>query len=273
MINFKGVEYMADFEAKKAILEVAKVLMLKEYVVGFDGSISIRTGSNAVWITPSDSRLGFLTIDKLIKITLDGKFLTGSYKLYNYMNIQEELQYHLEVYKENQDVKSIIHAYPPNANLFSINKKNLCKMDFTKTISRLGEIPFVEDCKLTKDTVENCKGALVNKNGCIVWDKNIYNAINNLEAIEYVAKIQNSTTTKICNCGKNIDNIDKSIVSEQVNTTETKEEVNSFYLKGLTPLVTPNSVKSAQNNYDLEKAQLISEIVLQVTKKLKELNL
>ena len=47
----QGVTYLSDFEAKKAIMEMARRLEAKGWLVAGDGSMSVRVGPQAVWVT------------------------------------------------------------------------------------------------------------------------------------------------------------------------------------------------------------------------------
>ena len=46
----QGVTYLSDFEAKKAIIEMARRLEAKGWLVAGDGSMSVRVGPHAVSI-------------------------------------------------------------------------------------------------------------------------------------------------------------------------------------------------------------------------------
>ena len=66
------------------------------YYAGFaaanDGNISVRTGKNEVWTTPSGVSKGFMTEEMLVKTDLDGNVIAGS------MKPSSELKMHLEIY-------------------------------------------------------------------------------------------------------------------------------------------------------------------------------
>ena len=47
----QGVTYLSDFEAKKAIMEMARRLEAKGWLVAGDGSMSVRVGPQAVWVS------------------------------------------------------------------------------------------------------------------------------------------------------------------------------------------------------------------------------
>lgn len=255
-MTIKGVNYMTDFEAKKAILEISKKLSQKDYAVACDGSISVRTGPNAIWITPSCENKNFLTQDKLMKINLEGKYITGAHKLYKENFLPEELDYHLEIYKDNQNITSLIHCYPPEVVVYSTLGISLKEMDFTKSVKTLGEIPMI-DCKITKDIVENFKGALIKGNGCLTWGNNIFGTYSNLEILEYTTRLLNKLP-------KNTSYIEHS--SKKI------EDISTKNLKGVTELIKPSENLNLEKkvNEDIEKEKFIQEVVLQVIKILKD---
>lgn len=57
----QGVTYLSDFEAKKAIMEMARRLEAKGWLVAGDGSMSVRVGPQAVWVTVAGADKAALT--------------------------------------------------------------------------------------------------------------------------------------------------------------------------------------------------------------------
>ena len=53
----QGVAYLSDFEAKKAIIEMARRLEAKGLLVAGDGSMSVRVGPQAVPTRPRSRRI------------------------------------------------------------------------------------------------------------------------------------------------------------------------------------------------------------------------
>ena len=107
-------EYMGDYEAKQLILEVGRRMYNKNFVAANDGNISCKVGDNELWTTPTGVSKGYMTEDILVKVDLDGNILRGSTKP------SSELKMHLRVYRENPQVKSVVHAHPPVATSFAI---------------------------------------------------------------------------------------------------------------------------------------------------------
>ena len=69
----QGVSYLSDFEAKKAIIEAARRLESKGFLTAGDGSLSVRVGPNAVWVTVDGADKAALTQDMLVRVDQIGR--------------------------------------------------------------------------------------------------------------------------------------------------------------------------------------------------------
>ena len=67
--------YYEDEEAKKLICQYGRRMYEQGMVAGNEGNLSVRTGENEIWITPTGVSKGDLTGDILLKIDLDGNIL------------------------------------------------------------------------------------------------------------------------------------------------------------------------------------------------------
>lgn len=105
----QGVSYLSDFEAKKAIIETARRLESKGFLTAGDGSLSVRVGPNAVWVTVDGADKAALTQDMLVRVDLNGKAnLSARPK-----PLGDDLPIHLKIYRESENVQCVIHVYPP----------------------------------------------------------------------------------------------------------------------------------------------------------------
>ena len=73
-------QYLTDAQAKAAILDIGKRMYDRRYVAANDGNISVKTGDNRVWVTPTGVSKGFMTEDMLVCLDLDGNRLEGTGK-------------------------------------------------------------------------------------------------------------------------------------------------------------------------------------------------
>ena len=108
------IPYPSDAEAIAAIIEIGKKLYAKGMVASNDGNISVRVGKDAVWITPTGVSKGELVPDILLKLNLDGKIIEGSSKK------STETAMHLRMYKENGEIRTVVHAHPAFATAFAV---------------------------------------------------------------------------------------------------------------------------------------------------------
>lgn len=191
MIKINGIQYMTDFEAKRAILEIGKRMYDKGFVAANDGNISIRVGPNALWATPTGVSKGFMTQDMLVKTDLSGKILIGNRKP------SSELKMHLRVYEENPDVFAVTHAHPPVATSFAIAGINLDRAILPEAVVNLGTIPIAPYATPGTQEVPDsiapyCKthnAVLLANHGALTWGKDVFEAFYRLESLEYYATV------------------------------------------------------------------------------------
>ena len=72
--------FLSEKQAKKAILDIGQRMYVRNFVAANDGNISVRTGENEVWATPTGVSKGFMKKKMLVKVDLDGKVLEGTCK-------------------------------------------------------------------------------------------------------------------------------------------------------------------------------------------------
>ena len=96
----QGVSYLSDFEAKKAIIETARRLEAKGFLTAGDGSLSVRVGPNAVWVTVDGADKAALTQDGMVRVDLNGKANLSAHP----KPLGEDLPIHLKIYRENENV-------------------------------------------------------------------------------------------------------------------------------------------------------------------------
>ena len=133
----QGVSYPSDFEAKKSIIETAKRMEEKGYAVGTDGSLSVRVGFNAIWITVRDADKGALTQDQLIRVDLNGRPSMGR----DDRALPEDLAVHLKVYSARKDLYAVIHGYPTHVIRAGLAGRDLPQASFMPSVQKLGRIP------------------------------------------------------------------------------------------------------------------------------------
>ena len=183
--------YMSEKKAKKAILDIGQRMYVRNFVAANDGNISIRTGENEVWATPTGVSKGFMKKKMLVKVDLEGNVLEGTKKP------SSELKMHLRAYQENPDLLSVCHAHPPICTCFAIAGIPLDVPVLAEAVITLGDVPVAPYAELGSKEVPEViapychthNGVLLANHGAVTWAEDPYSAYYRLESMEYYANI------------------------------------------------------------------------------------
>ena len=183
--------YMSEKKAKKAILDIGQRMYVRNFVAANDGNISIRTGENEVWATPTGVSKGFMKKKMLVKVDLEGNVLEGTKKP------SSELKMHLRAYQENPELLSVCHAHPPICTCFAIAGIPLDVPVLAEAVITLGDVPVAPYAELGSKEVPEViapychthNGVLLANHGAVTWAEDPYCAYYRLESMEYYANI------------------------------------------------------------------------------------
>ncbi len=188
----QGVSYLSDFEAKKAIMATAARLCQRGWMLAGDGALSVRVGPNAIWISVAGADKANLTQDKLIRIDLNGR-QTATNKP---KPLGDDIQAQLRIYKENDRVRSIVHAYPVSAIELGIMNMGAEAVNFTPALKKLGRIRLT-DALMTEQAIsdaallsKNDNGILIKGDGCMMWGETPQEAADYIELLDYYCQVQ-----------------------------------------------------------------------------------
>lgn len=180
-----------EIKYKKLICDIGKRVYEKGFVAANDGNISVRIDENEFLITPANVSKGFMNTDMIIKVDREGNVIEGDYKP------TSEVKMHLLVYKERPDVHAVLHVHPPYATAFAIAGIPLDQAIMPEAVVSLGTIPIApygtpstdEVPKAVKTHVYDHQGVLLENHGALTWGKNLEDAYNLMESLEFTAKI------------------------------------------------------------------------------------
>lgn len=188
----QGISYPSDFEAKKQMTELGRRMEEKSHVIAGEGSLSVRVGPNAVWITAEGAEKGALKQESFIRVDMNGKQSPGSRK----PCLPEDLAVHLGVYAQNPALRGVIHGYPAGAVAYAALGCEAEAADYTPSIRALGRIslaPRQNAEGLARAAALVCrldKGILAAGDGCFMWGESLIEAFHSLEALEYYVKVK-----------------------------------------------------------------------------------
>lgn len=166
-------------------------MYIRGFVAANDGNISVRTGENEVWATPTGVSKGYMKKKMLVKVDLDGNLLEGTYRP------SSELKMHLRAYRENDAIRSVCHAHPLVCTCYAIAGIPLDVPVLAEAIISLGDVPVAPYAELGSEEVPETiapfchthNGILLANHGVVTWAADPYVAYYRLESMEHYARI------------------------------------------------------------------------------------
>jgi L-fuculose-phosphate aldolase len=101
------------------------------------GNISVRLGSDAILITPSDVRYDEMTPDDMVVVDMDGTVLEGD------LLPSTELPVHLAHYRRRPDVRAIVHTESTFVNVLGVLGRPIDPVLLNMVLYAKGTIPVM----------------------------------------------------------------------------------------------------------------------------------
>ena len=109
---------MDDGELRRKIIDRARAFNTTGLSAGTSGNISVLNGETFL-ITPSGLPYEDLTPDDLVVLDRRGDVVSGHRKP------SSEWRFHLDIYNERDDVKSVVHVHPPYATAIACTRQDI----------------------------------------------------------------------------------------------------------------------------------------------------
>ncbi|AEB06651.1 class II aldolase/adducin family protein [Coriobacterium glomerans PW2] len=107
-----GYDEVPDYEIKRQIVEVAKMMNRKGLVGTYEGNISVRK-KGKVYETPTMQSKELLTEGKIICVDMNGEQLEGELKP------TSETPMHTKCYTLRNDIHAVVHCHAPHCTAFA----------------------------------------------------------------------------------------------------------------------------------------------------------
>jgi L-fuculose-phosphate aldolase len=184
---------ISEYEVKKMMCEIGNRIYMNGFVAANDGNITVKISDNELLATPTGVSKGFMTPDMIIKVNMNGDVLSSNGKY----RPSSELKMHLRVYKQRDDVKSVVHAHPPYATSFAIAGIPLTKAIMPEAVIALGCVPIAEYGTPSTDEIpdavekylENYDAVLLENHGALSFGQDLISAYYKMESLEFYAKL------------------------------------------------------------------------------------
>ncbi|RCS54661.1 class II aldolase/adducin family protein [Bremerella cremea] len=123
---------------KQDMCDIGRRIYAKGFAAANDGNITVRVSENEVLCTPTMHCKGFLKPDDISTIDMTGKQIAGRKPR------SSEALLHLEIYKQREDVKSVVHCHPPHATAFAIAREPIPQCVLPEVEVFLGDVPITK---------------------------------------------------------------------------------------------------------------------------------
>jgi L-fuculose-phosphate aldolase len=123
-------------KVKEDICDIGRRIYNKGFAAANDGNITVRVGENQVLCTPTMHSKGFLKPEDIATVDMTGKQIAGEKKR------SSEALLHLEIYKNREDIKSVVHCHPPHATAFAVAREPIPQCVLPEVEVFLGDVPI-----------------------------------------------------------------------------------------------------------------------------------
>jgi L-fuculose-phosphate aldolase len=180
----------AIVEIKQRMVDIGKRMWAREYTDGNGGNLTIRVGDNLVLCTPTLVSKGFMTLEQMCLVDMDGKQLAGKFKR------TSECMTHLAIMKRQPKAKACCHAHPPHGTAFAVAgvQPPTCMIPEAEVF--LGQIGMAEyqtpgsaaNAEVVGNAAVDHMAVLMVNHGVITWGKDIEDAYWKMENVESYCK-------------------------------------------------------------------------------------
>jgi len=168
----------------------------KQLISSSGGNISVRADDNLMLITPSGLDKGNLTETDICLADFDGNLMLSENQSDN-LKLSMESQIHIAVYKARPDVRAIIHSHPIFASAYSSTQEIINTHLTGEIYAVVGEPFYVEYARMGSVQLAELVGKssadanvlILANHGVIAYGKDIFEAYNRTEIIEYAAHL------------------------------------------------------------------------------------
>jgi L-fuculose-phosphate aldolase len=187
----------SEQELRALICRIGFLMYQKGYIDGTSGNISARLDSDRVLTTPSGLAKGFMQVEQLIIVDLDGKRVDTPTPANADLRPTSESDMHLECYRQRNDVNGVVHAHPPSAIALTLVGYDFQQCVIPELIMVLGLIataPYAtpsssENRDAITELIKQHDAILLAHHGSLTVADSVWNAYLKLESLEHGATI------------------------------------------------------------------------------------
>lgn len=181
----------SDWQYRKEICEIGRRLYAKGFAAGNDGNISYRLSDDAVLCTPTQICKGFMREDDLCIVDYSGRQRSGKRKR------TSEILLHLEIFRADPSVRSVVHCHPPHATAFGVARVDIPTCILPEVEVFLGVTPRADYetpggpdfAETVRPFIGKANTVVLSNHGTVSWGKSIEQAYWHTEILDAYCRI------------------------------------------------------------------------------------
>jgi L-fuculose-phosphate aldolase len=178
-------------QIKEALINFGGRMYERGFIVATEGNLSCRLNSDHILATRSGICKGEMSEGDLITLDLQGNVTESK------LQPSAEILMHLEVYRQREDIKAVIHAHPPYILALALAGISLESPYLPESVILLGAVPIAPYARPSTARVPDSIRKYVTKtdiivlyrHGSLTMGRNLQEAYHKLEILEQTAKI------------------------------------------------------------------------------------
>ena len=176
---------------REQVIEYSLKLLSEGLTNGTAGNVSIfNRKEGLVAISPTGVNYSELTPEMISVVDLDGKLIEG-------LKPSSELEMHMILYRNREDVNAVIHTHPVYTTVLACLREDLPAIDYMIAVTGATKVRCAEYASYgTKELAENAYKAMGNSlavilanHGLTTAGKDIANAFNITVQVEYISNL------------------------------------------------------------------------------------
>jgi hypothetical protein len=176
---------------REQVIEYSLKLLSEGLTNGTAGNVSIfNREEGLVAISPTGVNYSELTPEMISIVDLEGKLIEG-------LKPSSELEMHMILYRNREDVNAVIHTHPVYTTVLACLRQDLPAIDYMIAVTGATKVRCAEYASYgTKELAENAYKAMGNSlavilanHGLTTAGKDIANAFNITVQVEYISNL------------------------------------------------------------------------------------
>ena len=183
----------SELDIKKEMCEIGKRVYDRGMVAANDGNFSVKLNDDEFLCTPTGVSKGFMTPEYICKVDAKGNVIEAN----EGFKPSSEIKMHMRVYKEREDVRSVVHAHPMYATTFAVSGMGLTQPIMPEAVIALGTVPLAKYGTPSTEEIPDAiseylpyyDAVLLENHGALTYGDSLLGAYHKMESLEFYARL------------------------------------------------------------------------------------